>query len=306
MDNRLIQLILAVACAGSAYFVIGYVLTRAQYKKLAESKVQLAYLAIEEGERSRRLSLRSRANARLRRAGWEGGAAPIIAAVGFLYAVVVLVMFALGLPEILGLVVGLPACVAVVQVIIRQIVYRRRLTFQRQLMPALSMLAAQIESGNGAERALEQILPSLEDPLGAELQRALRSTVTQELVPALATIGERYPSRAFSLFLAALEVDRIQGGSLAPALREASAMLERQFELVEEAQAELSQAKMEFFVVAGIIAMIAAFMLGQDNPTIRGAYTSTVGLVAVGTGAVLFVIGIWRAMRLLRSVKGVG
>lgn len=304
MSSRLISIVLALACAGSMYFVVQYLLTRHQYKKLAESKVQLAYLAIEEGSRPRRRSLRAVLDARLRAAGWEGGPAPVLVSVGFLYAVCVLVISMLGLPDVAGVVIGLPACVLLLQLIVGQITTRRRLLFQRQLMPALSMLAAQIEAGNGAERALEQILPSLEDPLGIELQRALQSTVTQELVPALAAIAHRYPSRSFALFLAALEVDRLQGGSLAPALREASAMLERQFELAEEAQAELSQAKMEFFVVTGIIAGIAAFMLNQDNPTIRGAYTGPVGLIAVGTGMALFAIGIWRALRLLRSVKG--
>lgn len=306
MDNRLIAIILAIACAGSVYFVVQYLLTRHQYKKLAESKVQLAYLAIEEGARQGRVGIRDSIDLRLRRAGWVGGLAPVLISVGFLYAVCVLVLTTLGIPDIAGVVLGLPTCLLLIQLIVGQITERRKLAFQRQLMPALSMLAAQIEAGNGAERALEQILPSLEDPLGAEMQRALSATVTQELVPALTTIAERYPSRAFSLFLAALEVDRLQGGSLAPALREASAMLERQFELAEEAQAELSQSKMEFFVVTAIIAGIAAFMLGQDNPTIRDAYTSPVGLVAVGGGMVLFVTGIWRAMRLLRSAKGAG
>ena len=200
----------------------------------------------------------------------------------------------------------LPLCVGVVFLVVSRVASRRQLAFQRQLMPALGMLAAQIEAGNGAERALEQILPALEDPLGAELAAALSSTVTMELVPALEEVARRYPSRAFTLFLAALEVDRLQGGALAPALREASAMLQRQFELSQEAQAEVSQAKMEFYAVGGIVGIIAMTLLSSGDPNVRGAYFSSTGLLGIGVAAVLVLTGIWRASRILKIAKGGG
>lgn len=303
MDQGMISIMVAIAGAAAAYFLVQYVLTRATYKKVAKSRIQLAYMAIEEAEQSAEVSLRERLAGRLALAGWYGGFAPILTSVGFLYAISVVGMYVVGFNQVLGAIVGVPACAALVSLVVMRITSRRRIMFQRQLMPALGMLASQIEAGNGAERALEQILPSLEDPLGAELEAALASTITVELVPALAQIGARYPSRAFTLFLAALEVDRLQGGSLAPALREASAMLQRQFELAEEAQAEVAQAKMEFYIVAGIVAMIAAAMLTSDDDVIRGAYTSPSGIVAVGIGFLLALWGIYRALRVLRLAK---
>lgn len=303
MDNSLIALLVAIGGAGAAYFVVSYFMTRASYRKVAQSKIQLAYLAIEEAERAGAPSIRERLTSRLVIAGWYGGLAPIISAVGFLYAICVVAMQVLGLNQILGLVVGIPVCIATVALVVVRVSMKRQIAFQRQLMPALGMLASQIEAGNGAERALEQILPSLEDPLGAELQNALASTVTMELVPALSAIGKRYPSRAFTLFLATLEVDQTQGGELAPALREASSMLQRQFELSEEAQAEVAQAKIEFYIVGGIVGGIAVAMLSADDPIIRDAYTSVPGIVGLVVGFGLAGIGIFRAMRLLRIAK---
>ena len=306
MDKSMIPLLVAVAGAAAAYFLVSYVLTRASYKRVSQSRVQLAYLAIEDAERSTTASLRDRLADRLTIAGWYGGFAPIVTAVGFMYAVCVVVMYVVGFNQLLGVVAGIPTCVAVVAMVVMRISTRRQFAFQRQLMPALGMLASQIEAGNGAERALEQILPSLEDPLGAELQEALASTVTEDLVQALHRVGKRYPSRAYTLFLAALEVDQRQGGELAPALREASSMLQRQFELSEEAQAEVAQAKMEFYIVAGIVGLIAVSMLTSDDDVIRGAYTSTAGIVGLGIGFTLAAWGFYRAMKVLRQAKGGG
>jgi Flp pilus assembly protein TadB len=304
MDNGLTALIIALACGAAAYFAVSYILTKLSYNKMSKSRLQMAYMAIEEAEKGSGPSIQERLASRLVIAGWYGGLAPIVTATGFLYAACVLAMYLVGFNQVLGIFVAVPACAGVVSVIVMRISARRQLAFQRQLMSALGMLAAQIEAGNGAERALEQILPSLEDPLGAELHGALASTVTVELVTALQEVSKRYPSRAFTLFLAALEVDRLQGGALAPALREASSMLQRQFELSQEAQAEVSQAKVEFYTVGGIVLMIAATLLTAKDEAIRGAYFSPVGMVGLGFGFALAGFGVIRAMRVLRQAKG--
>lgn len=306
MDRGLMTLLVALAVGGAAYFAVSFLLTKISYRRVTKSRLQLAYLAIEEAERGSGPSLRERIADRLVIAGWYGGLPPIVLAASFLYALCVLGMYVVGFNQIVGVVVAVPACVGVVSIIVIRVSTKRQLAFQRQLMPALGMLASQIEAGNGAERALEQILPSLEDPLGAELHAALAATVTMELVPSLQEVARRYPSRAFTLFLAALEVDRLQGGALAPALREASSMLQRQFELSQEAQAEVSQAKVEFYTVGGIILMIAATLLSSDDPSIKDAYYSPTGFVALGIGFGLAGIGVWRAMRILREAKGGG
>lgn len=301
MDSGLITLLLAAAVGASAYFLVSYALTRASYRKV--SRIDLAYMAIREAEAKQGFNLKDRLVERLRLAGWSGGLAPIVTATGFLYAACVLAVSVAGVNQNLAIVLGIPLCFGVVFLVVLRISSKRQLAFQRQLMPALSMLAAQIESGNGAERSLEQILPSLEDPLGEELHNALAATVTMDLVAALREVGRRYPSRAFMLFLAALEIDQIQGGALAPALREASMMLQRQFELIQEAQAELAQAKMEFYGVLGIVSFITIPLLTSDDPTVRSAYYSPTGIIVLLFASLLAAAGIWRAMRIFGQAK---
>jgi len=301
MDSGLITLLLAAAVGASAYFLVSYALTRASYRKV--SRIDLAYMAIREAEAKQGFNLKDRLVERLRLAGWSGGLAPIVTATGFLYAACVVAVSVVGVDQNLAIVVGVPLCIGVVYLVVLRISLKRQLAFQRQLMPALSMLAAQIESGNGAERSLEQILPSLEDPLGEELHNALAATVTMDLVAALREVERRYPSRAFMLFLAALEIDQMQGGALAPALREASAMLQRQFELMQEAQAELAQAKMEFYGVLGIVTFIAIPLLTSDDPTVRSAYYSPTGITVLLLVSLLAAGGVWRAMLIFRKAK---
>lgn len=301
MDSGLITLLLAAAVGASAYFLVSYALTRASYRKV--SRIDLAYMAIREAEARQGFNLKDRLVERLRLAGWSGGLAPIVTATGFLYAACVVAVSVVGVDQNLAIVVGVPLCIGVVYLVVLRISLKRQLAFQRQLMPALSMLAAQIESGNGAERSLEKILPSLEDPLGEELHNALAATVTMDLVVALREVERRYPSRAFMLFLAALEIDQMQGGALAPALREASAMLQRQFELMQEAQAELAQAKMEFYGVLGIVTFIAIPLLTSDDPTVRSAYYSPTGITVLLLVSLFAAGGVWRAMLIFRKAK---
>jgi Flp pilus assembly protein TadB len=301
MDSGLITLLLAAAVGASAYFLVSYALTRASYRKL--SRIDLAYMAIRDAEATQGFNIKERLVTRLRLVGWSGGLAPVVTATGLLYAVCTLAVLITGVNQSLAALVGVPLCMGVVYIVMLKISLKRQVSFQRQLMPALSMLAAQIESGNGAERALEQIIPALEDPLGGELHNALSATVTMDLVAALREVGRRYPSRAFMLFLAALEIDQIQGGALAPALREASSMLQRQFELMQESQAELAQAKMEFYGVLGIIMFITIPLLTSSDPTIQSAYYSPMGIVMLALAALLAAAGFWRAMLIFRKTK---
>lgn len=303
MGTTLTTLLLALAVGTSAYFLVSYALTKVSYRKVARSRVLMAQMVIAEAEQRRDLKLLDRLTGRIRLAGWTGGLAPIVTAVGFLYAVCVLLVSLTGINEVVGVVLGIPICIGVVSLVVMRIAFRRQSAFQRQLMPALAMLAAQIETGSGAERALESILPSLEDPLGEELNAALAATVTMELVESLKEVEKHYPSRAFTLFLAALEIDRLQGGSLAPALREAASMLERQFELTQEAQAELSQAKSEFYGVIVILSLVALPLLTSGDPTIRSAYFSPTGLTALTFVGILAGLGVLRASKIFKMAK---
>lgn len=301
---RTMSLLAALAGGGAVYFLVSWVLARRRLANMtATERVAIAF---DETRRNRETAdtWYQRVQQRLSQAGWSGSLAPILLGGGFFYAALVLVFELFGFPEWLGLVGGLPAVFGAAYLLaLRHRQHQRRL-FQHQLARALTMLASQIEAGHGSQRALEQIVGALDDPFRLEIERALKvAVITKDLPQALRDIETRYPSRAFTIFRAALEIDQQQGGSLAPAFRQAAAMLEKQFELEEEADAEIAQTKTEFYAIVGIIAFIGLTLVGSSDPTIRASYTTPVGMVALGLGTANFAVGIWRALRMFARAR---
>lgn len=307
MNSSFLLPAIAIAAGGLAYFLVTLALTALSRRNA--TAVERYTFAIDDAARAEKPhgwpAFKAAATQRLKYAGWHGSLGPIALATGFLYAVVVVMFTVFGLPSILALVIGLPACLLLVMTIINRVQARQRRLFQGQLMQALSALAAQIEAGNGPQQALKQILPSLDDPLATGFEAALNAVVaTQDLGKALEPLVAEYPSRAMTLFMAALDVDRISGGSLAPTLRQASDMLAKQFELAEETNAEISQAKSEFYVIIAIVSVMAFSLIVGGDPQARSAYTSPAGLVVLGIGVANFAIGLWRGMRIFTKVGG--
>jgi Flp pilus assembly protein TadB len=304
VDNKLILFLISLGGGGVAYFTMMYLLYRVSMRS-ATAVERHANAVAEARAAEERVPFKTRAVGRLAQAGWYGTLTPILMASGFLYAVVVLAFIVVDLPSLFAAVIGLPASVGLVVLITGRIAARRRRLFQAQLMQALTMLAAQIEAGNGPQRALEQILPSLDDPLGAEMTAALNATVaTKDLGEAMRPLALRYPSRAMTLFLAALEIDRLRGGSLAPTLRQAAEVLAKQFELAEETNSEISQAKSEFYTIIGIVSLMAFSLLTGSDANARDAYTSPAGLTVLIIALSNFAFGIWRGLRVFTKVGG--
>ena len=301
----LLLIFLASLCAGGAvYFTVSYISIRR--KRATLTQTERAYLEIAEQEELAEVkSLLVQARERLRKFadefGYRGTLVPVLLALGFVYLGLILVFRLFGLPDVAGLILGLPAALLSVTIISRRAERKRRERFSVQLLQAFSLLAGQLEAGFGVNRALELILPSIQDPLHAELEQVLLTSVgSKPLVEAMRDLSDRFPSRAMSMFVTALELYRVHQASLAPVLRQAANMLQRNHELAAEAIAELAQTKAEFYGVASIVAFIAALtMLTQGAK----AFGTPVGVGVLLVAGVLFGTGLWRAQRLFRRTR---
>ena len=297
---------LALAAGAFFYFTISYLSSRRSWR--TATKIQRWNAQIEETQsREAKAKPSERVLAWAADKGWEGDLLPLVMVASFVYAAFTLVLFAFGITTILAALAAVPLSLFTGWVSVRVSVERRRQKFRRQLLQALNLMASQIESGSGPQRALEQIVSQLEDPIGLEFSNALAQTVaTKDLIGALTELEVHYPSRAFAMFIAALEMDRQQGGSLAPALRQAAKMLSLEFELTEEAQAEVSQTRAEFFIVSSIIGGICVvlFASARSNPASLAAYTSPTDMAIIGAFIANFAWGCYRVLRLLNKAKG--
>lgn len=302
MDIDLIfRIAMAALVAATAWFAIQAVLSARARSAL--NKVELTQLIIDEAQAARkRVPLKDKARAYLARQGYTGDVTPVVGVFLLAFAALVLVMQLLGFNLIIAILAAGPfTFIAVVAGTLQAAAVRRR-RFNKQLLDALRMIAGSLESGKGINQAIEQAVGASEDPFRTEIAAALSSTVSNKnLVESLRPVGKKYPSRAWDLFISALEVDQLIGGSLQSAIRQAANLLQKDFDLGQKADRELASYKQEFIGLLGFVGFIAVTMFQAGGDLFTTAFTGFPGLPILLAGFVNIIIGVVRAMRLFRS-----
>lgn len=301
----LLVLVAAIATAGAIYFGAEWYSASRLYKGM--TKIERANAQIEEErQRNNKVGIKARAEKALRDRGYKGDWLPVILVISVLYMVLAVILTLIGIGTIWGAVIALPAAIMVAAAGLSSARRKQQKLFQVQLMQALGLIATQIESGDGAKRAIEKTVGLVEDPLRSEMMNSLDSIIgsSRTVVDAFKDLSDRYPSRAMNLFVTALEIDERMGAKLGPALRQAQTALEREFELTAEANAEISQAKSEFYGIASIAGFIVVWLVATAEGISRDAYSSPIGMIAIGVVAANYALGIFRTFRVFRSTEG--
>ena len=300
----LLRLALAMSVGVAVWFAIQgvvSVLTRrsAGAVALAEALIE------EESRRKRQAPLSARVRNALAARGWTGMATPLLLAAAFLWGLFSVVLLFFTGNRLLSVLLAAVGCAAVLWVVGGVVATQRKSAFDRQLVGVLSLAATQLAAGNPIQRSLQQATLTIGEPLRGELTRALdEAAATKDLIGALRQLAVRYPSRAFDLFLTALEIDRDAGGRIEPALRQAAEGLQQDFELAQEANAEISQAKIEYVGIMVIMGFIAVAMIGGTDSSVRSAYFEPVSLILLALGAANFAWGVLRAQSMFRKASG--
>ena len=152
---------------------------------------------------------------------------------------------------------------------------------------------------------MEQVLPSLPQPLRGELAVALEQhRASRSLGDALEDVNKRYPSRAMQMLVVSVRIDEERGGKLAGALEQAAENVRRDFELGAEAQAELAQEKAQFYGILMILALFVFFTLGTSEPSQKAAFTHGIGLIMMTALTVNLVFGIFRVLQTFKRARG--
>lgn len=304
-------LITAAAVAGGAvfYFVMMALISSSIYRK-GMTRTERAQAEVDETlTRRDRGSWQARGRRWLVERGLDGDPVTYLVLGGTVYVFLVAALRVVGLPAIGGVLLGVPAGAATAAIAVRILNNRRRRLFNTQLIALLRSVASYVEGGAGLDAAMRLAVASADDPLRGAFERALNQAQTtgeaDALPNAIAAIEQQYPSRALQLLVTALRLNvRSGGATLAPVLREAAAILTRDFELQSEAQAEVSQAKGEFFGIVAVIGFICVTLFTGSDDSTRDALLSPIGLLLIVFGVVNFGIGIYRAMRLFAKTRG--
>lgn len=297
-------LLMVVGIAGTVFFLLRAAQMRTQYRSMSQLEAKRVELEAERA-RAAQPTLRERVWAWVYSLGYDGEVFPFAAALAFLYLTVATGLQVLSVAPTVAYVAALPASALVIYGAAKAIASRKRKRFNAQLVELLEMVAGQIEGGTGAQRALTMVVPTLADPLRSEMLRVLDQQVaTKDLVGAMRDLYERYPSRAFALFISALEIDQEAGHAIAPAIRQAAGLLNADFQLRAEAVAEVAQQRGEFFIILAVMGAMAGYLLITADETRMAAYTSPVGLIAIAASLGNVVWGVWRILTMLRKLAG--
>lgn len=260
---------------------------------------------LEQRRRRQRPALSDRWNAALVEMGFHERSLLPFAAWMVLYLVCYTVLTLLGATGVIGLILSLFVAGFVVFIVISSMARRRHRAVNRQLVQMLDLVAGQLESGNGAVAAVETVASTMPEPMHTEMSAALAASgVSPDPMVAFQLLGQKFPSRAINLIVGAFEVNRDEGGQIAPAIRQAASSLRRDRDLNEETVAEIAQSKGEFWAIIGLVGGITLMLvLSQDHGT-HHPFTTGFGLIAILFGVANFAVGIYRGLRIFTKARG--
>lgn len=300
MDPRLVLLLLA-GIAGFAFFAMRWIQLRSGYKAMSATEQRYAEITAAAQQNRKKSGGRwALLRRRLRETGWPADLFTMVALTGFAFLTAAVALRIVGASEWLAVLAAAPVAAAATWMVFRIVSNRRVAQVNQQMITMLDLMVAQVRGGVGAERALMLVVPSLPDPLKSEMAAVVdRTSAGSNLIDELTALSQKYPSRAFSLFIAALEMDRSDGSPLEPALTQASDMLKRTFALQSEARAELSSTRWEFIGVTAVICAIAVKMVADTTSSGDHVYSTPIGFALLAAGAANVVWGIVRFNRLM-------
>lgn len=304
MDTRTVVAILAaLASAGAVYFFVNWVAQARELRGRTYVEARNAQIEVEL-RKERQGTKQQRVRRRLEGIGYYGDPAPLAVGVAFGYIVLAAAMSILGADAFTAVVVSLPVASIGTALVLRGSAKRRKARAGDQVAQLLRTVVTYLEAGASPAQAFTKATLLVDNPLRDDLSALLAARVGSDLLSkSLEPLGEKYPSQAMVLMLAALEVNDAVGAKLVPTLRQAERIVTQQAELAAEATAEVSQARSEFIGIASIIGGIGVLMLITGGEAARSAYLSPLGIVCILLGAANFAFGIWRTMKTMAKAR---
>jgi tight adherence protein B len=174
----------------------------------------------------------------------------------------------------------------------RLVATRRLARLRAQLPEGLGTLSTSVRAGLSLPQALAQGADSIPPPLGEELRRMTRETALGGTLEAsLAGFERRAPLPEIHLLVAALNLARTTGGSLAPLLDQLTDTLRERERLRGHVKTLTAQGRLSGWVV-GLMPVVLLVVVSAVDPEFLSPLLHTpAGLVLLGVAVVLEVIG---------------
>ena len=216
-----------------------------------------------------RWSASVREAARLR--GWRGSLSPLLFVAVSAWLMAALTARFLGFSGVVAYVVAALAILASLLAWSWWSNQRKAELFEEQLRSVLQIVPGLLKTGKTLTESLSVVVADTNEPYRSEMQ-ALLSRVragSVQLTKGLHVLYEKYPSRGFRLFLAAVDAsESAGGGSVGSTISQAHQIMVKEVHLRNEAKSMLASTKFEFYMFLGIIAVITTMLFRTFPPSI--------------------------------------
>ncbi|VCU71581.1 Bacterial type II secretion system protein F domain protein [Pigmentiphaga humi] len=178
---------------------------------------------------------------------------------------------------------------------------RRLRRFDAQLPDALLALACALRAGASLPAALRQLVAEGEPPLAQEFALMLREQrLGTALDLSLANLGDRMPTEAASLVVAALRIAAETGGNLADTLERIAATVRARLHMEGRVRALTAQGRLQSRVVGVLPWLLIAALHSLEPETMGLLWTTREGWAVLSLVAVLDLLGLWMIARIVR------
>jgi tight adherence protein B len=174
----------------------------------------------------------------------------------------------------------------------RLLATRRLARLRAQLPQGLGTLSTSVRAGLSLPQALAQGADAIPSPLGDELRRITREiALGGTLEASLSAFERRAPLPEIRLLVAALNLARSTGGSLAPLLDQLTETLRERERLRGHVKTLTAQGRLSGWVV-GLMPVVLLIVVSAVDPEFLAPLLHTpAGLVLLGVAIVLELIG---------------
>lgn len=201
-------------------------------------------------------------------------------ALGLLFAVVVPILFVVGLNTLAS---------------------RRQAKFAEQLPDTLQMLSGSMRAGHSLLRAVDGAASEAESPMGEELRRVVNeSRIGRDLTESLLETAARMKSEDFLWVAQAIETHREVGGNLAELLDNVNETIRERAQIARQVRALSAEGRTSGVVLVSL-PIIMFFLMMLVNPYYATTFLTTVpGWIMLTVVVIMLLVGTFWLSRLIK------
>jgi Flp pilus assembly protein TadB len=178
---------------------------------------------------------------------------------------------------------------------------RRSTQFAEQLPDALQLVIGSLKSGFSLPQALDSLVRESSEPVSVEFGRALAEhRLGADVSDALERMAQRVRNDDLRWTIMAVRIQREVGGNLAEVLQTTVDTMRERSRLRRHVRSLSAEGRLSAWILIGLPLFIGLFMFFYRRDYVRPLYTEPEGITMLLGGGLLFVIGIFWLIRVVR------